>query len=395
MTPTVNRHGILVLVSASLLSFLLGSVHAFSVFLEPLEQQFQASRTEVSLTYSLALISLTFAVLTGHRVFGRWPPGRLVPAICLLAAAGALTAAYGASLYWVWLGYSLLFGTANGLGYGFGLQISAQANPGREGLSMGIVTACYALGATVTPLIFVRALELGGFHAAMLLLAAALVVAAPVCSVLMSAARAKYQTAAALGKSTSVAKPLILCLWFGYGAGVAAGLMAIGHAVGIAKTYGVTGSGWLTPTVVAACNLCGSLIAGWLADRIPSLRLLILLPLISAAALIGLQIAALPAIAIFSLGLVGFVYGATISVYPAAIAKISGPEESARIYGRVFTAWGLAGLLAPWFAGFLFDWQGDYNIALAAAAAAGLLSAATNGFLYLSTGAWSGPVQRS
>ena len=51
-------------------------------------------------------------------------------------------------------------------------------------------------------------------------------------------------------------------------------------------------------------------------------------------------------------------------------------HSSARIYGRVFTAWGAAGLLGPWLAGVLFDLSGDYRIALLVAAAIGLGSVA-------------------
>ena len=71
---------------------------------------------------------------------------------------------------------------------------------------------------------------------------------------------------------------------------------------------------------------------------------------------------------------IGFAYGGTIAAYPAAVAKLFGMMESARIYGRIFTAWGCAGLLGPWFAGFLFDRNADYQLALITASFAGLVS---------------------
>ena len=36
---------------------------------------------------------------------------------------------------------------------------------------------------------------------------------------------------------------------------------------------------------------------------------------------------------------------AVVNVPPAAVAKLFGMMESARIYGRIFTAWGCAGLI--------------------------------------------------
>lgn len=70
----------------------------------------------------------------------------------------------------VWIGYSLIFGIANGLGYGFGLQFAAHANPENRGLAMGVVTAAYAFGAVVSTYGFEVALSVGGFFLAMITL---------------------------------------------------------------------------------------------------------------------------------------------------------------------------------------------------------------------------------
>ena len=104
-------------------------------------------------------------------------------------------------------------------------------------------------------------------------------------------------------------------------------------------------------------------------------RLLLILPLLSAAALAGqAAIAAGPA-ALIGLTLTGFAYGAIIAVTPYAVARFYGPERYPAAYGRVFTAWGLAGLAAPSLAGLLYDLSGGYQAALLVAAlAAGVAS---------------------
>ena len=84
LTIVPGRNEVFIVAAASLLSAVLGSVHAFSVFIDPLEAQFSAARSAVSLTYSGALVSLTLAVLLGPRVYARWP------AAWFLAAASAL-----------------------------------------------------------------------------------------------------------------------------------------------------------------------------------------------------------------------------------------------------------------------------------------------------------------
>jgi OFA family oxalate/formate antiporter-like MFS transporter len=163
----------------------------------------------------------------------------------------------------------------------------------------------------------------------------------------------------------------IAAIWLAYGSGVAAGLMAIGHAAGIALTAGF--SGWKAAAAIAGCNLVGSLLSGWLSDRISHRRILMILPLLSAIALLTLSV--LPRETIALLGFVGFAYGGTIATYPAAIARLFPGEDGPYAYGRIFTAWGVAGLLAPWLAGQIYDWGGSYTSALWVAAGHGILSA--------------------
>lgn len=80
-----------------LVTFVLGSVHAFSVFIVPLETRLQLPRSEISLIYSFALVALTLAVLLGYRIYGLLPSWLLVLITCLVAAAGLLLASLATS----------------------------------------------------------------------------------------------------------------------------------------------------------------------------------------------------------------------------------------------------------------------------------------------------------
>lgn len=373
--PADTPRGALVLVAASLLCLLLGSVHAFSVFLQPLESQFEAPRSMVSLTYSLALVSITMAVFVAHRVFARKAASWIVAGVCIAAAIGALVAAQATSLIGVWIGYSLMFGGANGFGYALGLNSAALANPGREGFAMGIVTAAYALGAAVSPILFAAAIEKGGFALAMQSLALALVILAPVCALAMRTAGIVFRFSDS-GPDPAAKRPIAL-LWIAYAAGVAAGLMATGHAAGIAAAANWQGESWITPALIAAFSMAGSFAGGSLADCTPPMRLLIGLPLLSACALAVLAGASTPGTTLCGLAVVGFCYGAIIAVFPSATAKLYGTEEGARVYGKVFTAWGSAGLLAPWVAGFLYDRTAGYGLAMLLAASVSIVSSVT------------------
>lgn len=77
-------------------------------------------------------------------------------------------------------------------------------------------------------------------------------------------------------------------IWAAYGCGVTAGLMAIGHAAGIAATQDF--SSWVAAATISSTNLVGSVIFGWLSDKVSHQSVLTTLPLISTMALIGLSV---------------------------------------------------------------------------------------------------------
>lgn len=372
---TRGRRGLALAASLSI-SCVLGSIHAFSIFLRPLESAFGASRSAVSLTYSLALIALTLGVLLGHRLYRALPAGWTVLLIGALAAAGTAVGAAADSLAVLWLGYSLVFGFANGLGYGYSLHVAGQAFPGREGTFMGIATATYALGAALTPPLLSPSLQEGAVSGALLLLSAALV-----CVSLAAALLLKLSGFAFLGETSRAAgtppipRATVAILWLSYGAAVAAGLMAIGHATGIAEAAALSAAMVAAaPVVVALANMLGGILGGLFLDRSTVTFVLSTLSALSAAALLVIVVFQWGGAAIVGLAFVGLSYGAIIAVYPAAIVRLFGPVLAVRTYGTVFTAWGLAGFVAPWLAGWLFDLQGGYRLALSLAAALALLS---------------------
>ena len=367
-----------VIAAAVLMTLALGSIHAFSVFLEVLEIRFEASRGTVSFSYSLGLASLTVAVLVGPKIFGRVNAAMLSAMACLMAAGGVAIAAAAPNIAIFWIAYGLVFGFGNGIGYGFALQIAAQAMPGREGFAMGLVTAGYGLGAALAPAGFEAGLAAGGSGLALGALAGVLVVIALVAAALMSAGRARYSVTQEQGPGSIKVPPL---LWVAYAAGVFAGLMALGHATGILQGNGVAAL-WLAPTVVALANTSASLAAGWLTDRLAWRSLLIAIPAVGTVAL--LLLATMPGwiVALAAIAVVGACYGAAITIWPAVIAKTFGPAGPA-IYGRVFTGWGVAGLIGPWVAGALFDATGGYSIALIAAAALSIVAVIATARLHL------------
>ena len=370
----------LVLVAALALSSGLGSIHAFSVLLEPLESQLSASRAEIALAYSLGLAALTAAVLVGYRLY-RLMPARLLPLVtCLLAALGLVVASNATQPFVLWLGYGVIFGFANGVGYGFALYVTNQAFERHRGLAMGSVTAVYAVGASGFAKLFDHWIVQVGANGALFRLSITLVLVGSIASCCLWRsyfdAQVSESATTQMDDATSLDRRQLGLCWLTYGTGVAAGLMAMGHAAGIVTAVGGSvADGVRGAIAITSANAAGGFLAGYLADRLPVYRLLVALGVASTLALSLLAMVDDVMLTIGLLAVVGFAYGSVIALFPIVTAVIFGRDLYARAYGRIFTSWGLAGLAAPWFAGFLYSHAGSYAIALWAAALLAALSA--------------------
>ncbi len=365
--------------AAIVLTTAVGTIHAFSVFVAPLESALGAGRDTVSLAYSLALVSLTLAVLIGPRLWRLAPPATVAAAAMLLAAVGtALTALPSvAALY---LGYGLLFGFANGTGYGFALVIASHALPQRRGVAMGVVTAMYAVGATAAALLFRYSNDAightGTLFAAACVFAALAVLAAMLLSrsglVIAWPERRARGSAAPEGP---IAFPHLALLWLGFGAGSMAGLMALGHAAEVVRNHGGTELMiTLGVMIITATNAVGGFATGWLADRNLIARLMTGLPVLAVIGLLVLAAGPGPVVSIAALSLVEISYGGVIALYPIAVTRLAGPSLGPALYGRIFTSWGVAGFAGPWLAGLLFEGGGHYETAFLVAAGVAVVS---------------------
>lgn len=358
-----------------LVTFVLGSVHAFSVLLVPLESLLQTARAEISLIYSFALLALTLAVLIGYRVYALLPAWWMVSISCASAAIGLWLASMAESWWLLFAGYSLMFGFSNGIGYGYCLQLAGRLLPEIKGFAMGAVTAAYAVGSIVFAKILAWRIAAESLPAALTTVALCIAASGIAAALMLRLSQARWTALAAAGAALAIDKMRVLAFWFAYMTAVFSGLMAIGHAAGIALSKNAGSElATLAAMTIGIGSALGGFIAGWAVDRWPLRRLLVGLPLLAALALVAVGLAQSAVIVVGLLSLIGFSYGALIAVYPVAISNCFG-EAGPRAYGQVFTAWGFAGLVAPWTAGMIFDWRADYELAMFIAAALALLSA--------------------
>jgi OFA family oxalate/formate antiporter-like MFS transporter len=143
----LTRERLLALIACLLITFCMGTIHAFSTLIQNIEIQTSVGRMASSFVYSIALVNVTLAVFFGHILYRKLSPNLLISLIAILPLIGLFFSSLQSWLGWV-IGYGFLFGLSSGLGYGLSLFIvSSITERDKLGYALGLVTASYAFGA--------------------------------------------------------------------------------------------------------------------------------------------------------------------------------------------------------------------------------------------------------
>jgi MFS family permease len=121
-------------------------------------------------------------------------------------------------------------------------------------------------------------------------------------------------------------------------------------------------TGFLFVVLLAVFNAAGRVVAGIVSDRIGRIRTIMLVFI--SQAVIMFFFSKFSTVGTFVLGsaVVGFSYGACLSLFPSATADFWGTRNLGLNYGIMFTAWGVGGVFGPIMAGKIADLTGSYNI---------------------------------
>lgn len=361
------------LLGAALISLSLGSIHAFSVLQLSFEERYGSGRADVSLAYSTAIFLLSAGVLVAPWLI--WRLGLALSAILVVTTTtiGLIVVAVFASPSGLLLGFGCLFGFGNGLGYSLFLSAAGQATKTAKTLPIGIVSAAYALGAVLAAQALARGLGVFSIESLLFLWAGSLAALAGSGTYLIL----KYLTPDRR-VTTSIARApfrLVGRFWAIYLCGAIGALMVAGHAANLVGA-GLTSAGEIGPSLFAVSNITGCLLASVLSRKCGAIQSIAVTACVLAVAYGAIIPFDAGFLRLLVIGIAGFGYGLLLTLIPAELVARLGPDAGARAFSKVFTAWGVAGLVGPWFAGWVFDETGGYDLAFALAACLGLLCAA-------------------
>jgi len=358
---------------ALLLMVALGVFHAWSLLVAALEVRLGLSRAVVSAVYAVAVGCFAVSMLMAPGIVRRTTPAVAAAGTGLVAALGLALVSVG-STWTLWVGYAGLFGIANGVGYGLALQIVQVALPARRGFATSLAVTAYAVG----PAAFAPVLELGvrrlGVLETVAWVAVFVAVVGAVQLPLLAGVRLPVAVDTATdGASGSTYDRTFWTLWLCFLLGAAAGLGVLAHAAAVVVDLGGSAAAAaLGAAIIALGNAVGRLLGGSLTDVVAVRWVLAAAGGAGAAALLACVWLGSVGSGLVAVAATGLYYGVISSAFPAAVGQWYGVERLSLVYGRLFTAWGMAGLAAPVAAGLAFDRSGSYDAVLLGAGIAAL-----------------------
>lgn len=368
-----SRRRFAALIAGILLNMVFGSLYAWSVFISGLEHDLGIQRTDVSIVFSLAIVSFTLGNFLVPFAFGRMKTAAL-PLFGLAFGAGGLAlAATGDSYMTVIVGYGLLFGLGCGLTYNVSLQAGLRALPNNPGLANGLIISSFAAGGVLAATLLEMSVAANGVRATFWLLAIS-VAATGLAAMFLLAISGIHLPRQQMRNAGPASSNILLVCWPGFFLGALAGVLSIGHAATIITHFGGTAAAAVTGvTLLSIGNASGRLTSGWLADFVAVRSVAAISHLVGAIGFVIVLAYPNGTGAVITMALAGVSYGMAAGIYPSAVSIFLGRGNYGRNFAVLLTAWGVAGLLGPIAGGFFFDLTGDYRVALEFACVASIL----------------------
>jgi len=355
-----------VLAASTALNAPIGSLYAFSVFLQPLEALLGLTRADLAFVFALAAAGFGVGMMLAPSLYRVASTPTLVAACAAVNTVGLVLAATAGGLAQLAIGYGVLFGIGGGAAYILVQQMVNLTVTSRQGLVNGYMVSLLPAGAMIAAPVFGWTIRAFGVRATLGGFAATLIVTG-----LLSAGLTRGHVPGS-GATGSVAirederrRAVFWRLSIVFFLAASAGLMVLSQAAGIITAYGGTtalavyGTTGITATIAAA-RLGG----GWMVDWLAIPTVAAGAHAIALAGNVMLSIWPGPAVAVAALALVGLGYGIISGVTAASVAVYWRRALYGRMASRVYIAWSAAAIVLPIVAGRLFDLTHGYGTAV-------------------------------
>ncbi|WP_158792420.1 OFA family MFS transporter [Granulicella sp. L60] len=375
-----------------LLQMALGAVYAWSVFRIPLAKLFHSTISEVTLTFTIAIMVLGFASFFGGLWLKRVGPRVVAMTGGVLYGGGVFLASFSShGLWWLYLTYGVIGGIGLGFSYIVPVAVLLKWFPDRRGLMTGIAVGGFGAGALVTAPIATRLIQSVGVLETFAYLGVAFLIVCVAAGFFMQNPPEGWQpegwTPNAKQKVQSNAKAFTLgealktwqwwALWLLLFLNTSAGISIISQEAPmfqeLAKITAIVAAGMIG--IVSIGNAAGRVFWAWASDALGR-RMTFAVMFVAQIALFWV----LPSLhTVGGVTTVAFIillcYGGGFGTMPAFAADYFGSTNVGSIYGLMLTAWGFASAFGPLLIAHMRQVSGGYASGLHVIAVVMLISA--------------------
>jgi MFS transporter, OFA family, oxalate/formate antiporter len=379
---TKNRW--LIALSAVGIHISIGSVYAWSVFTNPLQQQMGWGLKQISLTFSLAILFLGLsAAFLGYFVekFGPRAAGTLSALFFGTGISGAGLAIQLESLLLLYLFYGMIAGIGLGVGYITPVSTLVKWFPDRRGLATGLAIMGFGFASLISSPIMNKLIVQYGISNTFYILGATYFVII-FCSAQYlappkegwvpkgmeaitkkSGAKKIKEDLRQLTANEAVKTRQFWALWVMLFINVTCGIAILSVASPMAQELvGISAAGAATMVgIMGLFNGSGRIVWATISDYIgrPNVyTLFFAFQIVAFFMLPNITVGILFSIIVY---MIMTCYGGGFSSIPAYIGDLFGTKQLGAIHGYILTAWAAAGLVGPIFVAWVREMTGSYQ----------------------------------
>jgi len=394
MNKILTENRWLVVVGAIMIQLALGAIYAWSVFTKIITDPsglYQFSAREAALIFSAGLATFAFVMILAGRLQALYGPRKIAILGGILLGAGYMMGGFFGSTFFMQFLFIGVFGGA-GIGFAYVVPIAVGVKwfPDKKGMITGLAVAGFGFGATIwvkmadswfggllnTVSLFdlsnVQSVFLiyGIIFTALVLLGSLVMVNPP--EGYVPAGWSTHSNEHTQGESMNLSSYEMLrthqfyLIWMTFIFSALSGLMVI-YCIRLFGTdalayHNVNNPGLVAGTAMAwyaIFNGLGRIVWGVVSDKIGRRITIIILTAIQGIIMFMVYhvfiVYASEFGFIISASIIGFNFGGNFALFPAITADYFGNKNVGTNYGWVFSAYGIAGIVGPYLAGYFKD----------------------------------------
>jgi MFS family permease len=369
-----------------ILTISLGIRHGFGLYLQPLTMDLGIGREVFAI--ALALQNLVYGLaqpFTGM-IADKYGAARVLIGGTVLYALGLVLMSYATTSWELNVSAGLLIGAGlacSGFSIVYGV-VGRAFSSGKRTAALGIAGAAGSFGQFVMLPYGQMLINAMGWHTALLILAATVLLVVPLSSALVEDKKAQAQQfhkqsiREALREALGHRGYLLLCLGYTV-CGFQLMFISVHFPAYLLDQRMTPETGMIALALIGLFNIFGSYVWGWLGGRYTKKYLLSLL-YFTRAALVAVFIA-LPvsplSVYLFA-SVIGFLWLGTVPLTGGLIAHVFGVKYFATLTGIAFLFHQIGSSAGIWLAGYLFDATGSYHLMWLLTIATGIVAALIN-----------------